>query len=125
MLLERLSRQTGWSIERLLAFSASAGRRYKTFEVPKRSGGTRLIEQPARPVKAVQRWVVKALFEKYPIHRSAFGYRKQLSVRNNAIAHSGFAYTLRLDFTDFFGRFTHKISKDFCRRILYQKSSYR
>ena len=106
MLVEKLSLQTGKSIRELLDFSRSAGRRYKTYPVEKRTGGYRLIEQPARPVKTLQRWLTRAVFSRYMIHPSSMGYREGVSIADNARLHAPFKYTLRIDFEKFFWSFT-------------------
>jgi RNA-directed DNA polymerase len=115
MLVERLSLQTGRSVSQLHDFAMSAGRKYKIFEIPKRSGGTRLIEQPAKSVKAVQRWLVKSLFSRYLVHPCVKGYRAKLSIYDNASAHAQFRYTLRADFKDFFWSFRSEDVERFLR----------
>ncbi len=116
MLLERLSLQTGRSVRELYDFAMSAGRKYRTFEIPKRSGGVRLIEQPSKSVKAVQRWLVRSLFSKYLVHRCAMGYRTNVSIYDNASAHAEFRYTIRADFKDFFWSFRSEDIESFFRR---------
>ena len=106
MLLERLAFQTKKTPEQLLAFSRTAGRLYKTFEIEKRNGGARTIEQPSRSLKALQRWLERALFRHYPVHHASMGYRPGISIRDNALIHAPYAYTLRMDFKDFFWSFT-------------------
>jgi hypothetical protein len=117
MLVERLSIQTGLSVSSLLDFARAAGRMYKMFEIPKRSGGTRLIEQPAKSVKAMQRWLIRSLLSKYSVHPSAIGYRASRSIRDNALPHTGFRYSLRMDFKDFFWSFRSEDVERFLRRV--------
>ncbi len=76
--------------------------RYKVFEIPKKAGGMREVAQPAREVKAIQRWVVRKIGAKLPIHKSATAYREGASIRKNAEAHVHSRYMLKLDFTNFF-----------------------
>lgn len=115
MLLDRLSLQTRRSRQELLDFAFSAGLRYKEYPIDKRSGGKRIIEQPARSVKALQRWLEKVLFKSYPVHASAMGYRTGVSIRDNGMAHSSFAYSVRLDFKDFFWSFKQNDVEKFFR----------
>ena len=115
MLLERLSLQTGRSKVQLLDFGQSAGRKYKEYLVPKRSGGFRKIEQPSKSVKAVQRWLISSLFSKYPEHQAATGYKKGSSISANAGAHAKYRYTLRIDFKDFFWSFRAEDIENFLR----------
>lgn len=116
MLVERLSQQTGKSVPDLLSFASSASLRYKVFEIDKRSGGKRKIEQPSKAVKSLQRWLVHTLFSKYNIHPSAIGYRKNMSILDNALPHASFRYTVRLDFNDFFWSFRKENIESFLRK---------
>lgn len=105
MLLEEISRLTGMSPERLSHFGRSAGRRYKTYQIPKRNGGFRVIEQPARPIKALQRIVIDRLLANLPVHPACLGYRKKLNIADVAEVHREFPFTLRVDFSNFFWSF--------------------
>ena len=87
----------------LISIIATAGRRYKTYKVPKRSGvGFRTIAQPAPEVKRIQGIVVERLIGDWPIHKAATAYRKGLSIRDHAARHGDSRYLLKLDFSDFF-----------------------
>jgi RNA-directed DNA polymerase len=57
-LVEDISRSLKMSQLDILKIISSAPRRYKIYGVPKRDGvGVRTIAQPAREVKAIQRYV--------------------------------------------------------------------
>jgi RNA-directed DNA polymerase len=102
MLLEKLRKHTRFSAEKLEHFATTASKRYKSYEIAKRTGGTRLIEHPSREIKAIQRWLNQALISKFPVHVCATAYKKDHSIRLNALRHLGSNFTLRLDFKDFF-----------------------
>lgn len=76
--------------------------RYKVFEIQKKSGGMREVAQPAREVKAIQRWVMRELSQRLPVHESATAYREGSSIRKNAEYHANSRFMLKLDFTNFF-----------------------
>ena len=76
--------------------------RYKVFEIPKKSGGSRQVAQPAREVKAIQQWVIKNIGPKLPVHKSATAYSENASILKNAEAHVLSRYMLKLDFEQFF-----------------------
>lgn len=77
--------------------------RYKTFFVPKRSGrGVRLIAQPARELKALQRLAVSEFLNELPIHDAVHGYVRGRGVKSNAEVHRRFNFLLKMDFRDFF-----------------------
>ncbi|RKQ64151.1 retron St85 family RNA-directed DNA polymerase [Oceanibaculum indicum] len=105
MLIELLSRTSGIPDERLLRISATASQQYKLYTVPKRTGGERLIEHPSRELKAIQRWVIRALINRFPVHDSATAYRIGSGIRENAERHRTSKYTNRYDFMNFFPSF--------------------
>jgi RNA-directed DNA polymerase len=77
--------------------------RYKVFSIPKRAGGgQRLIAQPARELKALQRYVVAEKLKSLRIHPIATAYRIGKSIRHNASAHAKKRVIMKLDFRDFF-----------------------
>jgi retron-type reverse transcriptase len=80
----------------------SAHHRYKTYSIPKRSGGLRRIDHPARELKVIQRWLTRNIFSWLPVHDAAVGYRTGLGIREAAERHLGRKYYLRVDFVDFF-----------------------
>jgi RNA-directed DNA polymerase len=105
MLVEALYKQSGVSISKLEWLAATASKRYKVYNIPKRSGGTRTIEHPSRALKAIQRWISRSLFEKFPVHDCATAYRRGANIRSNAAHHRDTKFTLRIDFSDFFPSF--------------------
>jgi len=105
MLIETLQNQSGLTQSQLLWLAKTASSRYKLYQIPKRRGGTRLIEHPSRELKAVQRWINRYLFQRFPIHESATAYKKGACIRKNALAHVDTSFTLRIDFEDFFPSF--------------------
>ncbi len=76
--------------------------RYKIFEIPKKSGGKREVAQPAREVKAIQRWVMNKFANVLPVHNLATAYQKGSSIGKNAAHHANSRFMLKLDFTNFF-----------------------
>jgi hypothetical protein len=75
---------------------------YVAFEIPKRSGGSRLILAPKKRLKALQRKLLPLLVDKLPCGEPAHGFRKARSVRTNAQPHVGRRALLKLDLQDFF-----------------------
>jgi len=106
MLIELLSKTSSIPESKLLSLSLTASRRYKVYTIPKRTGGDRLIEHPSRELKAIQRWIVKALFARFPVHESATAYRKGTGIRENADRHRETKFTNRYDFSSFFPSFS-------------------
>ncbi|WP_126396963.1 retron St85 family RNA-directed DNA polymerase [Blastochloris tepida] len=105
MLLERLERQSRLSRGQLEQFAITASKRYKIYNIPKRNGGERQIEQPSRAIKAIQRWLNLNLIRKFPIHISSTAYNKGSSILRNAEFHKNTNFTVRIDFEDYFPSF--------------------
>lgn len=87
----------------LLSYAASAPFRYKKYRIAKRnSKETRLIAQPAKPVKFIQRMAIKLLHDVIAPNQSAKAYVEGSSIKENASAHSRNKYILKMDFKNFF-----------------------
>jgi len=76
--------------------------RYDRFEIPKKSGGTRIILSPIPPLKKIQEKLKCALDKIYNPSRVVHGYVCGKSVVSNARKHSGRKYLLNIDLKDFF-----------------------
>lgn len=118
MLIERISIRTRVPVASLHAIARSASRRYKVYQIPKRHGGTREIAQPSKPLKAIQRWLIRNIVTIAPVHPAATAYRKGASIRENATRHAGSMYTLRMDFSNFFPTFDSASIADFLHNTL-------
>lgn len=79
---------------------------YKKYLIPKKSGGTRLIAQPAKETKVIQRMLVEEWFSQLPVHECAAAYRQGSSIKGNAERHKENSYIAKFDFSNFFGSIT-------------------
>lgn len=113
MLIEALQKQSGLPAANLHWLALTASHRYKTYEIPKRSGGSRTIHHPSKSLKGVQRWISKFLFRELAIHPCATAYGRGSSIRKNAEAHLHSSFTLRMDFKDFFPSFNRRGVEEF------------
>lgn len=84
----------------------TAPERYAHFKIPKRSGGTRRISQPASELKIVQRAIVDQLLHGLPVHPAATAYTEGTSIRINAARHAENGPIKKYDFKDFFPSLT-------------------
>ncbi len=82
------------------------GYEYTRFTLPKRRGGTRVIEAPHDKLKALQRRILHRLLNPLPMHPSATGFVKGRSVVDNARPHVGRGVVINLDLADFFPTIT-------------------
>jgi len=79
-----------------------ASQRYTTFQIPKKSGDTRLISAPATALKIIQRKLNQVLQAVYPRKPSVHGFVRGVSVVTNAQEHAKRKFVLRVDLRDFF-----------------------
>lgn len=105
MLWERLKRHTRLTDAQIERLGETASNRYKAYFIPKRDGGERLIEQPSREIKALQRWIILNCIGWFPVHECATAYSTGASIKKNAERHRTSNFTLRVDFKDFFPSF--------------------
>src|SRR5258708_26849286 len=82
----------------LMRLIATAPARYKEYTIPKRLGGVRLIAQPSRELKALQRYILENKLSAFPIHPAATAYIKGVNIRHNAAAHAKNRVMRNLDF---------------------------
>lgn len=106
MLLSILERQSGLSRSYLERLARRATHMYKTYDIPKRTGGWRRIEHPARELKLLQRLLVLVVWQNLPVHPRVFSYRHGVSLRQHAEQHAAANYLLRIDFRNFFPSIT-------------------
>jgi RNA-directed DNA polymerase len=124
MLIDRLVQTSKIERSKLLSLANSASERYKVYFIPKRSGGVRMIEHPSRELKALQRWIVRAIIARLPTHEAATAYRKGSGIRDNAERHKSTRFTNRYDFKDFFPSFKQDQIESFLRTETFKLGMY-
>ena len=77
-------------------------KRYRSFEIAKRNGGTRTIAAPIRPIKDIQRRLAEHLTQWYSPPTHAHGYVSGRDPSSNAGPHRRQEWVLRVDLSDFF-----------------------
>ena len=106
MIVERMAHELGLPATYITNLSRGASYEYKEYPIAKRSGGYRLIQQPSRRLKALQRWLLLNVIEQLPVHAAATAYREGKSIFDNAQTHAASRYLLRMDFQNFFPSIT-------------------
>ncbi|MBV1901089.1 MAG: trypsin-like peptidase domain-containing protein [Kordiimonadaceae bacterium] len=84
------------------AYRVPSHEKYLTFEIPKKSGGTRRILAPATALKLIQRSLAEKLLEIYKPRASTYGFCLGRGVVDNAKQHLGKRVILNVDFENFF-----------------------
>jgi len=101
-LLQEISISTGLGASDVLRIIGTAPARYKVFPIEKRGGGIRLIAQPSRELKVLQRLVLEERLNRLQVHKAATAYVIGRNISDNAQAHKNNAVILKLDFENFF-----------------------
>ena len=75
---------------------------YRSFRLPKRTGGTRQIEAPEPQLAFLQRRIARKILKKIPISPYATAYHRGARMTKNASPHTGKKHLLKIDLSDFF-----------------------
>ena len=79
---------------------------YDRFEIPKRSGGTRLISSPKAKMRKAQLWVNENILKNLEPSKYCYAFRPEISIVDNAKQHLNKALILKCDIKDFFPTIT-------------------
>jgi RNA-directed DNA polymerase len=102
VIIDKIAANLVLSTDYLWRVVLSASHRYKTYTIPKRTGGVRTINHPARELKLLQYWVLDNVCSRLRVHDAATAYRTGLNIRDHAAIHVQQSYLLKVDFRDFF-----------------------
>ena len=86
-----------------LTYYAYKNRAYRTFQIPKRRGGTRVISAPANNLSILQAKINYILRLIYKARGAVHGFALGKSIVSNAGSHTKRHYVLNVDLKDFFG----------------------
>lgn len=95
---------TDWTLKEtdlLAVLSLGTDKFYRTWEKPKRSGGTRIIRQPLRPLREIQQRLLPILY-RAPASEMAHAYVPGRSILTNALPHLHSRSALCLDISNAF-----------------------
>lgn len=83
-------------------------RRYQYFKLKKRNGKFREIMSPAKDLKYLQKWLLVNILEQYTLAESCKGFRKKISIYDNAKVHENAEVILKIDLLKFYDTITEK-----------------
>lgn len=106
MLLNYLSNNLILTPKFIYDVADTASERYNKFSISKDNGKNRVIYQPQKELKLLQRVLHDDFLSKISPHSCCTAYRDGASTYKNAIQHRENKYLLRLDFVDFFKSIT-------------------
>lgn len=117
---DSLAQKLGLNISQLrwLAYhrEVDAGTHYRRWSIPKRDGGLRTITAPKKLLKTAQRWALRNVAEKLPVHGAAHGFLADRSIVTNAAVHAGADTIVKVDIKDFFPTVTWRRVKGLLRK---------
>ncbi len=108
---------------RVLAYHRDAAQKlnYYRFTIPKRDGSRRAIWAPHRRLKAAQRWILRDIVERLPVHGAAHGFLSGRSIASNAEVHGNAKIVVKVDLKDFFPTVTYPRVKGVFRKAGYRE----
>jgi len=89
---------------------------YQYWTIPKRDGGQRLISSPKPTLKKAQRWILRQIAERLPVHGAAHGFLPGRSIFSNAAVHAGARQIIKLDIRNFYPTVTWRRVKGLFRK---------
>ena len=115
-----LAKALGLTISRLRWLTyhrdVDSGTHYRRWQIPKRDGTLRTITAPRSHMKAAQRWALRNVWDKLPVHGAAHGFLTARSIVTNARAHAGADVIVKIDIQDFFPTITFRRVKGLLRK---------
>ena len=100
--IDHLAALIGVSEESIFTVLYGKERMYSEFEVPKRTGGSRIIHSPRSKVRICQYWILKNILHNLPVSKIATAYYKGASILDNASRHISRERIAKLDIEAFF-----------------------
>lgn len=123
--LEDLSRELRVSKRLIFDLTTFQDSFYKTYSIPKKSGGKRTISQPSKHLKAVQAWILHNILYKIRSSDYSKGFDLEDSIAKNAEVHVGNNCIINIDIKDYFGTINlNRVYKLFLKIGYNKEASY-
>ncbi|MBO0320746.1 retron St85 family RNA-directed DNA polymerase [Muricauda sp. CAU 1633] len=106
--LDKLILEVGLSRNVIENYITFADKHYKTYYLPKKSGGKRAINCPGKNLKIIQRWILKNHLNKLEVNKRASGFVEKRGIKRNAMFHLNKRYLLTIDIENFFPSISQK-----------------
>jgi retron-type reverse transcriptase len=106
---------------RFLAFSrrTSEVSHYIHFNLPKKTGGLRLISAPMPDLKAAQHWILERILQQITVHEASNGFLSEKNIVSNARPHVGAQIVVNFDLENFFPSISYPRVKGMFRSLGY------
>ncbi len=116
VLLAQMAESLSLDVAFLESIIAQASHLYRKAEIKKRDGGTRPIFIPAPELRLLQRWLLRTIVARLPVHACATAYVAKKGTLDTASPHRKNAFVVRLDVKQFFPSITAKDINVYWRR---------
>jgi len=100
--LSDLTKHTGVPSQQLWLFLFRSKCNYRTFRLPKKSGGFRVISHPAPSLKSVQRWILRNILDRLHETDQSYGFTRGSKLVDHARQHAYAKAILSVDIENFF-----------------------
>lgn len=120
-----LSRLIGYDYGYLLGAANDQSLFYKHYEIPKKNGGVRNIEEPLPALKDIQTWILNNILvpaSKKIVSPVAKAFMQGVSLKDNARFHRDMKVVVALDLHDFFGSIRFGEVYGIFKKLGYSKS---
>jgi len=112
----------GYKLSYILRVTNSPQNFYRTFAIPKKAGGKRIISEPLPSLKEIQHWMLKEILYKCHVTGYAKAYLPNKSIVDNARFHVNKTGVLTIDIENFFPSLRLKKVYGFFNNLGYSKS---
>ena len=115
----------GYDYGYILALSSNLEKNYKEYSIPKKRGGTRVLEEPYPDLKDIQSWILKNILvpaSKKMVSPVAKAFIPKKNIRDNARLHKKHNLIVALDVENFFGTIQYGCIYEVYRTIGYSKA---
>ncbi len=108
---------------RYLLFQRKVSRtsHYYVFELPKKSGGKRLIAAPKKQLKYLQQWLLNTVLNPLPVGDAVHGFTRHRSIVTNALPHVNKDIVINVDLKDFFPTISYQRVKGLFQKLGYSE----
>ena len=114
-LIRHLGVSEGYLSELLVELRSDETKLYRSWEEPKKSGGTRPIDAPKEKLKFIQKRINERILQRTRIHKAAFGGVRGKRLRDNLQLHIGKPMVANFDLEQFFPNITsQQVYRTFC-----------
>ena len=89
-------------LKKIYCISNNISNNYRKYIIKKRNGKVRVIYEPSKTLKCIQKNILKKILNNKEISKHAKAYHKNIKLIDNAIEHVNKKIILKLDIVDFF-----------------------